>query len=351
MCFEKLKHLMLDFIRCNRGLRSSRVNDLFKRVCWITPERVVMLNYLIRKPVALFNPAAILSRDSKSIYVFPRIIFGYYWYSSSIGVFKLNIEDLLSGEIQKPIGVKLILWPSESWDLGGCEDPRVIEYNSNYLLLYTAIKPSIFKFHIYGGKSLQGIALLDNNFNLIWKNFFKLTCNSNIVDIEEFKDSAILKFNNNSISLLTRLCVDGVRICWFGLSNFRDFTVNIDSLKPVLSIEDWEERIGWSTNAIKLSSNEYLVGWHGVSKYDYMYRNGFAIISSDGDLLAITPEYVLAPKETIELYGDRPGVIFGDGLILYKDLLVWIGGVGDYVIGIYTVNLERLMECLKWLRG
>lgn len=119
---------------------------------------------------------------------------------------------------------------------------------------------------------------------------------------------------------------------------------------PVLVFEEWELGVGWSTNTVRLSSNEFLVGWHGVLKRDRSYYNGIALVNGEGELLAVS-DYFLAPRGLVEEYGDRPLVIFGDGLVLYRDILIWVGGVSDYAIGLFTVELGRVMENLKWIRG
>jgi predicted GH43/DUF377 family glycosyl hydrolase len=39
--------------------------------------------------------------------------------------------------------------------------------------------------------------------------------------------------------------------------------------------------------------------------------------------------------------------MFGNGLVRYKDQLIWVGGVGDYAIGIFTTPIERVLEKLR----
>lgn len=75
-----------------------------------------------------------------------------------------------------------------------------------------------------------------------------------------------------------------------------------------------------------------------------------AIVDREGYLLAIS-NYLLAPRGLYEEYGDSSQVIFGDGLVLYKEYLIWVGGIGDYAIGIFTVEVEKALEKLKWIRG
>ncbi|MCD6488766.1 MAG: hypothetical protein J7K21_06035 [Desulfurococcales archaeon] len=65
----------------------------------------------------------------------------------------------------------------------------------------------------------------------------------------------------------------------------------------------------------------------------------------------MTRYYVLTAKELNEVYGDRPGVIFGNGLVVIKDTILWIGGVGDHIIGIFSTNMDKIIEEINWLKG
>lgn len=139
--------------------------------------------------------------------------------------------------------------------------------------------------------------------------------------------------------MVTRPVIRGVKLCWKATANIEEFYLPEEDLEPVFTPEDWESHIGWSTNAVKLSNNEYLVGWHGVSRSDFTYRNGLAIVNENGELLAIS-NYVLSPIGICKEYGDRPFTLFGNGLIKHKEFLIWIGGIGDCCIGMFITELD-----------
>jgi len=120
----------------------------------------------------------------------------------------------------------------------------------------------------------------------------------------------------------------------------------MDSLQPILVPEPWEYKVGWSTNTVRLSRGEFLVGWHGMLREDFSYRNGLALVDGEGRLLAVS-DYLLVPQGLVEQYGDRSLAIFGDGLLLYRDILIWIGGVSDYCIGIFVAELEDVRSRLR----
>ncbi len=336
--------------------RKPGVEDIFDRVTYIAPEDLETKGWVRRKPLAAFNPGAIVL--NKKLLVFPRLIYGYYHYASAIGEMELDLEELLSGEVNKPLPVRLVIYPTEPWEMAlGCEDPRVTMYRGHFFVLYVGVAhdPERLWIRPVVGVSeqvaLQAVALLDKECRLRGKDYLKIVRDDEIHVPRSWRDSAVVTFHGREASLLVRPMVKRVNICWRGFLNLETLTMDAKLMEPILACEEWEVKVGWSTNTVKLSSNEYLIGWHGVSMEDGVYREGLAVVDEDGELIAITPEYVLAPKGPWEMHGDRPGVIFGDGLVLYDEKLIWVGGVGDHVIGIFTVDLERALESLKWIRG
>ncbi len=329
-----------------QGLRQSKVEDIFTKRYYISPEDLLVTNFLRSRPLAAFNPGA-FERDGK-LFIFPRLIFDYYSYVSSVGVATVNIEKVINGEIKKPLKVKIILWPQKIWEFGhGCEDPRFFLFNNTIYMLYTGSRCHHENDHLVS-KSVLGFAELNPIFETKRRGYFSIT-GGNDSFIPSNKDSAFIEVKKDRATMLTRVSLRDMALCWRAEANLKDLTMREETLKPVLVPEKWEHKVGWSTNTVKLSTNEYLVGWHGVLKEDLSYRNGLAIVDNSGVLLAVS-DYLLAPRGLTESYGDRPLVIFGDGLVRYGDYLIWIGGVSDYCIGIFITELSKALEKLKWIR-
>jgi len=328
------------------GLREPKVEDIFTRRYYISPQDLLITNYSRTQPVAAFNPGA-LERDGKLL-VFPRLVFDYYTYNSSIGVFELDIEKVIQGRIETPLETEIVLWPEKIWEFGhGCEDPRVMAVNAGTYMLYTGSK----HYQLHGQlikKSVLGFAELDRSFNVQRRGYFTTVDGKESVVLSN-KDSAFIEIDGNNATMLTRPDLQGEALCWRAIADLDSLTIPEESMEPVLAPESWEEKVGWSTNTVKLSNNEYLVGWHAVLKEDLSYKNGLAIVDGSGALLAIS-NYLLAPKGLQESYGDRSLVIFGDGLVRYKNRIIWIGGISDYGIGIFIAELEEALEKLKRIK-
>jgi len=332
---ERLQNKAKQAIKELSHRRENRVDDIFTKRYYISPGDLFVEEYLRSKPVAAFNPGA-FEKDEK-LFIFPRLVFDYYQYSSSIGLISMNIEKVIEGKIEKPLKTRIILWPREPWEFGrGCEDPRVCLFNDSIYMLYTAA----------GKISRQAFAELSSSFEVKRRGYFS-------IGKEKFspscKDSAFVKFSNGKAVMLTRPDFGDIAICWGADVNLADLTIDEQTLKPVICHEKWEYKVGWSTNVVDLPGNKHLVGWHAVLKEDDSYRDGLAVVDDNAELLG-TSDYLLVPQGLNESYGDRPLVIFGDGLVKYGKYLLWIGGVSDYAIGIFITELDRALEKIRWIK-
>lgn len=346
---------MLRYRRVLRGLRKNSVFDVFDRLKYIGPEDVRVTGFVRKKPAALFNPGAVLR--GRKLVVFPRIVFGYYHYSSVIGVFEIDVEELLGGKNTSSIDVKIIVYPTEPWEQAlGCEDPRVTYEDGRYIMLYTAVdytrenvglRPCAGLTKLY---SLQALAILDNNFNIVEKKYFRIKGLGRYHVPLVWKDSAFIGEGVKRVMLTRPRVLEKEVAGWKTVADLSTAEAYLDQFKPILYTESWEKKIGWSTNVVEVSPGEYLIGWHGVSVIDGMYRNGFMLLDREGNPLMISRYYLLAPKNINELYGDRPGVIFGNALIKYGELLIWIGGVADHAIGFYVTEINKVMEHMRDLK-
>ncbi len=345
---QRMFRKAINALNGKRGLRRNEVDDIFERVVFIFPSDLKVRNFPGKNPVAVFNPGAVLKDDV--LYVFPRLIFDYYNYTSSIGRFELDIERVMSG-LKGTVETDVILWPRNVWEFKGCEDARAYLEGERLFLLYTGYgyAGKLEREYLLKPTTVQGIAVFDKEGKEVERGFLKVSHKGETLPLLNVKDSAIITSKNRTF-LLTRPTVEHISLCWKGVVELKEFVVEGESLEPVFVNESWELKVGWSTNAVRVSSNEFLVGWHGVVKEDLSYRNGLALVDEQGDLLAIS-NYLLSPRGLVEEYGDRPHVIFGDGLVLHDDTLIWVGGVSDYATGVFTTPLQKALDKLKWVRG
>ena len=330
-------------IKTLQGVRGPKVEDIFHRCCYIAPSDLLVADYLRPTPLVAFNPGALLVAEK--LLVFPRLIFDYYTYTSSVGMFEIPIDDLLQGQIPKQLHTRILLWPTEPWEFGpGCEDPRIAMWNEEIYILYTGAR-QYDEDHKVRIKPVQGMAKFSPSFDLLSRGYFSIHGDDGLFT-PSAKDSALLAPQNGKAVLLWRPHIGNLSLCWRSKADLHEHSIAEESMDPVLVPEPWESRVGWSTNALPMGKDEYLVGWHGVSRDDQAYRNGLALVDGEGYVRAIS-DYLLVPQGLNECYGDRPHTMFGNGLIQYQDKLIWVGGVGDYAIGIFTTPIEQALERLR----
>lgn len=311
-------------IRELRGLREPKVQDIFERKCYLFPCSFFVENYPRTRPLAAFNPGVLVR--GRKLLLFPRLVFDYYKYVSSIGVAELEIDEILEGRVGEPLKTRLVLWPRELWEFLGCEDPRVTTASDRILILYTGKGYSLERELVR--RDVLALAFVDHSWKIEGRGYFRIRHGGAEFVPSSNKDSAFVRIAGSEATMLTRPEVRGIRICWRAEANLASLEMYGSSLEPVIPLEEWEIKVGWSTNVVELSSNEYLVGWHGVLRADLSYRDGLAVVDDQGRLLAVS-DYLLSPDGVCEEYGDRPLVIFGDGLVEYKEYLLWVGGISD----------------------
>lgn len=342
---ERLYQKAQDFLSSSRGIRHNRTEDIFERKLYIVSDRDIQVkNYQRERPKMAFNPGATL--DGKTLVVFPRLIFDYYTYTSSIGRFSLNMEEVLGGTPNLPVKCDVILWPKKLWEFRGCEDARVFKRGDQTMMLYTGYGYFVEDRNM-SVAIVQAFVEFDGKWRPKERNYLSVkSIDGGFFVPKANKDSAIVSLSGDEARLLTRPLIKDIEIGWRGVADLGRATMDERTMQPSLAFEEWELKVGWSTNVVKMSSNEYLVGWHGIVTEDYSYREGLAMIDDEGQLLAVS-DYLLAPKGVNEEYGDRPLVIFGNGLIRHEDQLVWIGGVCDYAIGVFVTGLDTALDKLR----
>ena len=335
---ETLKEEARRFLARAQGLRSPHTEDLFRRRLYISPEEVRVENYPRQRPLAAFNPGAVL-KDGV-VHLFPRLVFDYYSYASAIGHAAVPVEDLLRGRVPRPLPVRIVLYPTELYEaVRGCEDARAHAADAGFLLFYTAVGKlgdARNTDHKDVFTAALALAELGEDLSVRRKGLLKVGQEGEGLYLPT-KNATLLEGGN----LLLRPSFSGVPdLCWRGRLALD--TLRVTDLRPVLPPEPFEYKVGWSTNALRLEDGTYLVAFHGIFRGDLSYRHGFARLKGNGEMVGLS-HYLLAPQGLVESYGDRPLTLYGNGLFLYGEELVFVGGVGDYALGVFTAPLEEVL--------
>ena len=108
------------------------------------------------------------------------------------------------------------------------------------------------------------------------------------------------------------------------------------------------ERKTGSNCSVRISSNEHLLIFHGVDSVYGAYHTYAALLSDDGELLAVTPEPVSSPRPN-DYFGARPTTLFPCGAALVGDEVLLSAGKDDEITLILSAALDAVMERMKFI--
>ncbi|MCA9364790.1 MAG: hypothetical protein KC736_02770 [Candidatus Moranbacteria bacterium] len=223
----------------------------------------------------------------------------------------------------------------------GCEDARLSQIGDRIYMCYTA----------YNAVDPARVAIT----SISVKNF----CNREWVWDEPKIISPPDEFDKNSCVLSEKI---GKKYVFFHRMkhciwvDYRD-TLDIPEDKPLggsiimnYRPDMWDsEKVGIAGPPMKISETQWLLIYHGVSKFDWKYRLGAAILdmSSPGKETHRLPYAILEPEEPYENSGYRPGTVFACGSVERgENILVYYGGADQYVCGAF-INKKKLLDELK----
>jgi beta-1,2-mannobiose phosphorylase / 1,2-beta-oligomannan phosphorylase len=264
---------------------------------------------------------------------------------SSVGYAKSN--DGIHFTDHRPI-----IFPSEEWDMYGCEDPRITYMDGKFYIFYTAL--SEYPFRASGIK--LGFAVTED-FTIFKKNPVT-TFNSKAMALfpEKINNklTAVLTINTDmppariSIAQFDKEEDISSPIFWtHWYDNANDHILNL--------LRDGRDQVELGAAPIKTDR-----GWLVIYSYikNYMSNNkefGIEVVLLDLErpqkIIARTKESLLVPQEKYELEGNVVDVIFPSGAVVKdKELLVYYGAA-DTTCALATCNLEELLNDLKPLES
>lgn len=322
------------------GLRSEiKMGRIFERMCLLNRRNFTITNYL-RAPIAAYNPAVIIRNDD--LYLFPRLIFDYDFHASSIGMCEPISLSCIDDDLENlKLDTKIIQFPQTKINLRGCEDPRGWNNRLQWVdleSLGTSENSEVRTHHSIGEIDFKEKEIINKKTFEFVKEWSP--------KIESGRDFAIL---NDKIMLCRPECssLDCYSTTWY--EDNEGAYLNYHDLKVIIKTNSNEIKTGWSTNVVKISKNIYIVGWHTVRKDNLVYYNGLAILNEEGELQGLSKSLLYA-EGIDEIYGDRPNVIFGDGLFIHNNFLYWIGGCSDYCIGFFRCPLDMAMNEINYIK-
>lgn len=325
-------------------VRENYTIDIAKRLTVITADRIHLKRFPVSNAITAFNPALLIDDDEVCIY--PRIVVGYYVYASAIAEIRLSLEDIYLDSASH-YSANLVLYPSNKFDIWGVEDPRAVVIDGNVFITYCGRTVAYFDPHIRVERTLPVTAIREKHgWKKICVHRFPHPLRNAIVSD---KDAFLLK-TDEGLKLFHRphtreerfylaiSDIDELDYESFRESNIRDTVV-------VMTEANFEEKVGWGTPPVEVD-NEYLFLLHGLERESKAYKVFAITMNKNLEVTAVTPHYIMEPREVYEIYGDRPFVVFPCGASVVDDSLIVSYGCADFAIGICEFDLSELMSVL-----
>ena len=336
--------------------RRLETRDIVRRLGVISPERIAITNYPVARPLAVFNAALSIEKDTARIYA--RIIMGYYLYISAIAEIRVPLEDIDDGSVsRRNYTATIVVYPSTRYDIWGTEDPRVFRLDGKLYMVYTGRTVNYFGHGAERERTLPVAAVMEEN-GWTKKAVFVLPTGLRRHLISD--KNAFLVRVGGDLLLFHRLHMDDDRF-YLAVSRVEEpphtcssgvCEVEVRDTVWVLPQAPFEAKIGWATPPVEVSGDTVIALVHGVDretgvyrvfavKLRYSRRRGITVES-------VTPTYIMEPREIYEVYGDRPYTIFPCGAWrVDRDTVLLTYGAGDYVVGIGSLSINELIGMLE----
>ncbi|RLI84166.1 MAG: glycosidase [Archaeoglobales archaeon] len=321
--------------------RENYTVDIAKRLNVITADRIHLKRFPISNPVTVFNPTMIMIDDE--IFIYARIVVGYYVYASAIAEIRITFDDL-SNSISHH-SADIVIYPGWKYDIWGVEDPRVVVIDGNLFMTYCGRTVAYFDPHIRVERTLPITAIREERWRKICVHRFPENLRRSIVSD---KDAFLVK-SRDGLKLFHRphtseekfyLTVSDVDAICQGCEESTVLNTVV-----VMKESEFEDRVGWGSPPVEVEG-EYLFLLHGLERESKAYRVFAMTMNRDLEVTAVTPHYIMEPREIYEIYGDRPFVVFPCGSFVIDDRLIVSYGSADFAIGICEFDLSELMSIL-----
>jgi predicted GH43/DUF377 family glycosyl hydrolase len=319
--------------------REDKTVDIVKRLGVVTADRVHLTNHAADNPVTLFNPALLVENDDVKIYA--RIVLGYFTYTSAVIELELPIAELnyLS---EGHYSGRIVIKPDNRYDIWGVEDPRACIIRGKAVITYSGRTVNYFRPGIE--RVLPIVAVREASG---WKKVRAFTYRGEQV----VSDKDAFLTDMNGLTLFHRLHTQNDE--YYSITN--DVPADmldgkelvesaLSSARIVLKAASFEDKIGWGTPPVKVGK-EYLMLLHGVDNNQW-YKVFAVLMNNNKKITAVTRFYIMEPKESYEVYGDRPFTVFPCGLAKVDDKLLVSYGAADFATAIGGIDLSQLMSLL-----
>lgn len=335
--FKKLREVKI--------YRRNKTVDMVKRLGVLTANSVKLRRYPIERPVSIFNPSILI--ENGNLHVYGRMVLGYFTYASVISKLVVPLEDMEN--MKGHYLAEIELYPDNKFDLWGVEDPRIYVMNGRKFITYCGRTVNYFNQSVWKERTLPITAVYEEG---KWRKTCVFRMPHELRGFVISDKDAFLVETKDGVKLFHRLhmkddnyylVVSDVAPDALEASNFKE--VEVGNTYLIMEPADFEEKLGWGTPPVKVGK-EYLLLLHAVDKEMKSYKVFAILMNEELELIAVTPYYIMEPREIYEVYGDRPHTIFPCGAQIFGNKLLISYGAGDIAMAFGEINLDNLISLL-----
>jgi predicted GH43/DUF377 family glycosyl hydrolase len=279
-----------------------------------------------------FNPGA--ARNGEVIHILYRAVNEHK--ISSLGHATTTDGETIVGRSMEPVFA-----PVDSWEVLGCDDPRITAFDGGFYVFYTAYSPR-------GPR----VALASTTDFMSYERYGVVA-----PDYDD-KDAALFpELIDGKFAVVHRIAPNIELVFFHSLKRMEKVSQNPYSKNYLKRIETntimkpkwkWEEqKVGIGPPPIRTDAG-WLMIYHGVDS-NTVYRAGAALLDLEDPrrVIARTPEPILEPEEDFERVGVVPNVVFPEGAVVVKDDLKVFYGGADRICCVASVPMKLLIEALE----
>ncbi len=347
--------------------RIFKTEDMFERLAVMAAPRINLEGYPEPHPLKVFNGTFYPSEDFERIHVLTRIVLGYYRYVSVIAHLELSFDEILSGAVSRQShDARIVLGTDTPQDFWGAEDPRVQVFDDSLFLTYAGRSRWFFD-HVTpqppNYRIMPMVAQASRQDPMTWKKigYFRLHEMERGDEANKFMGTknVVLHVTDDTLYVFHRPYYRRSSLQFGAVISSTDLNLlnPTEELHEIpLSVDGiackpakFEIKVGWGTPPIEVGSNELLLIMHGVDNKLKCYRAFAMLLKKENHLLrplAMTPHYIMEPRESYEKYGDRAMVVFPCGACVIDDDLLMSYGAADSFLGFARTDLSTLLALL-----
>ncbi|MFA6355137.1 MAG: hypothetical protein WCW65_01800, partial [Candidatus Paceibacterota bacterium] len=239
--------------------------------------------------------------------------------------------------------------PAETWDLNGCEDPRVTFFEGKYYIFYTALSGFPFR-----AENIKVGVAISKDLKKVDKRHLVTPFNAKAMTLfpERINGKITVIFSSSTDEPPAKICIaqfDKIEQLW-DKSFWEEWTKDID--KHTVNFErNSQDHLEVGAPPIKTKYGWLLIYSH-IQNYFPSPENLDRVFGVEALLLdpndptkicGRTRGPILAPEEAYELSGYVPNIVFPTGALVEKDTLSIYYGAADTTICVAYVSLKDLL--------